>query len=138
MTDVLTREQRSRNMAAIKGRDTSPEIIVRRLVHSMGFRYRLHRSDLVGKPDLVFPKLKKVVFVNGCFWHVHSCRYGKVKPATNADFWSKKRLSNAKRDKKVTRSLRRDGWKVLTVWECQVRSAENLKASLRSFLSEES
>lgn len=121
-------------MAAIKARDTSPEMTVRRLVHGMGFRYRLHRSDLIGKPDLVFTKSRKIIFVNGCFWHVHSCRYGKVKPATNADFWSQKRLSNVKRDKKVRKSLRNGGWKVLTVWECQVRSADNLKASLRDFL----
>jgi len=88
----LTRsEQRKFCMSRIRGKDTKPEFIVRRMVHAMGFRYRLYAGNLPGKPDLVFPRLKKVIFVHGCFWHMHSCRYGRVKPATNPTFWESKR-----------------------------------------------
>lgn len=135
MADVHTPEQRSRNMAAIKGRNTVPEMVVRRLVHGMGYRYRLHRRDLPGRPDLVFSKARKVIFVNGCFWHMHDCRYGAVRPRTNADFWTKKRNSNVKRDKKVREGLKRDGWKILTIWECEVRSVDALRNTLIGFLA---
>ncbi len=119
MTDVLTPEQRRCNMSAIKGRDTKPEIIVRRLVHGMGFRYRLNLKDLPGKPDLVFTRLKKIIFVHGCFWHMHRCRYGRVVPATNAEFWRNKREGNVERDKRKQKELRSLGWEILVVWECQ-------------------
>ncbi len=135
MTDVHTPEQRSRNMASIQAKDTKPEMIVRSIVHRSGFRYRLHRRDLPGKPDLVFPGLQKIIFVHGCFWHMHRCRYGKVTPATNAKFWQKKRTSNVDRDRKNRRKLRRMGWDVMVVWECWTRDEETLEARLIEFLA---
>jgi DNA mismatch endonuclease (patch repair protein) len=103
-------------MFQIKSKDTKPEILVRSLVHRMGYRYSLHRTDLPAKPDIVLVKHHKIIFVHGCFWHMHRCRFGRVKPATNAAFWQKKRQANADRDKKNLRKLRRLGWKVLVVW----------------------
>jgi DNA mismatch endonuclease (patch repair protein) len=134
MVDVHTPEQRSRNMSAIRGRDTKPEIMVRSLVHGMGYRYRLHRRDLPGKPDLVFPRLRKVIFVHGCFWHVHDCPYGRVQPATNAAFWSEKRGGNANRDRRNAAELRRAGWRSLVIWECEIRDRERLARRVKAFL----
>lgn len=121
MADVHSPQQRSFNMSRIRGRDTKPEMIVRSLVHQMGFRFRLHRRDLPGCPDLVLPRHRKVIFVHGCFWHLHRCRYGRVTPRTNAEFWQQKRAGNAARDQRNIRRLRRDGWKVLVIWECWIR-----------------
>src|SRR5688572_12051601 len=98
MSDVHTPEQRSRNMSAIQSKDTKPEMIVRRLLHTNGYRYRLHDKRLPGRPDLVFPSRKKVIFVHGCYWHMHDCKYGRVKPKSNSEFWSAKRNSNVSRD----------------------------------------
>jgi len=134
MPDVHTPEQRSFNMSRIKNRDTKPEMRVRAIVHSMGYRYRLHRKDLPGKPDLVFPGRKKVIFVHGCFFHMHDCRYGTVVPKTNAEFWAKKRRSNVERDKRNISELEGSGWEVLTVWECQTKNPESLSGLLRDFL----
>lgn len=133
--DVLTKEQRSRNMAAIKCKDTTPERIVRSLLHQMGFRYSLHRKDLPGKPDIVLVSRKKIIQVHGCFWHVHRCKYGRVVAAQNAEFWRSKRLSNVERDERNRKLLRRAGWDVLTIWECWTRDAESLQRRLRTFLS---
>src|ERR1051326_1111426 len=127
MTDVHTREQRSRNMAAIKCKDTSPEKIVRSLVHGMGFRYALHRKDLPGRPDIVLVSRKKIIQVHGCFWHMHKCRYGIVTPATNASFWAQKRLLNVKRDCLTRRQLRKRGWRILTIWECWTKDRVSLQ-----------
>ncbi len=124
MTDLLTPEQRRRNMASIRGRDTLPEMIVRSMLHRIGYRYRLHLSDLPGKPDLVFPKFRKIIFIHGCFWHMHDCKYGKVTPATNKEFWRAKRLSNLRRDKKTLAALRRARWRVSIVWECAVKGLD--------------
>ncbi len=135
MTDVHTTEQRSRNMAAIKCKDTSPELIVRSLLHRMGFRYRLHRKDLPGRPDIVLTSRKKIIEVRGCFWHMHKCRYGKVTPATNAAFWATKRLSNVKRDKRNQKNLEAHGWEVLVVWECVTKDLNSLQQRLTQFLS---
>ena len=118
MTDVLTPEQRKYNMSRIRYKNTRPEMIVRSLVHVMGFRYKLHNSALPGKPDLVLTRHKKIIFVHGCFWHMHTCKYGIVKPRTNAEFWENKRLGNVKRDRKNIRELKKNGWRVLIVWEC--------------------
>src|SRR3990172_8269070 len=107
MVDVLTSEQRRKGMTSIRGKDTKPELVVRKLVHAMGFRYRLHMKDLPGKPDLVFPGLKKIIFVHGCFWHMHRCRYGRVKPKTNKEFWQTKRAGNAARDKRNQKALKK-------------------------------
>ena len=134
MTDVLTPEQRRRNMSAIRGADTKPEKIVRSLAHLMGYRFRLHRRDLPGKPDLVFPARRKAIFVHGCFWHMHDCPYGRVKPATNAGLWAKKRGENAARDKRNMDALEAAGWSVLVIWECEIRKAESLTRVLREFL----
>jgi DNA mismatch endonuclease (patch repair protein) len=121
-------------MSAIRGRDTKPEMIVRSLAHGMGFRYRLHRRDLPGKPDLVFPSLRRVIFVHGCFWHMHDCRWGRVVPATNAAFWSEKRGGNVERDRRHAAELKHAGWKALVVWECETRDPARLAARLRRFL----
>ncbi|MFV0416671.1 MAG: very short patch repair endonuclease, partial [Chthoniobacterales bacterium] len=100
-------------MSRIRGRDTKPEMLVRSLIHRMGYRYRLHGKNLPGKPDLVFASRKKVIFVHGCFWHLHNCANGKVKPATRSEFWEKKRGDTAARDKKNIRQLKKLGWSVL-------------------------
>jgi DNA mismatch endonuclease (patch repair protein) len=134
MTDVLTPEQRRRNMSAIRGADTRPEMIVRSLVHRMGYRFRLHRRELPGKPDLVFPARRKVILVHGCFWHLHDCPYGRVKPATNAGFWANKRGQNAARDGRNVAALETAGWSVLVIWECETRHPEPLGRKLREFL----
>ena len=138
MTDVLTPDQRRRCMSAIKGKDTKPEMVVRRLAHSLGYRYRLHRKDLPGKPDLVFPRLSKIILVNGCFWHMHDCPYGQVTPKTNADFWKEKRKRTVERDKKKQMELEKLGWEVLVVWECQTRphNRSALLELVQSFLTE--
>jgi DNA mismatch endonuclease (patch repair protein) len=101
----------------------------------MRVRYDVHRPDLPGKPDIVFPRRKKVIFVHGCFWHVHRCRYGRVKPATNAQFWRDKREKTRRRDKRNRRALRKAGWVVFIVWECSIRRPKNLFASLSKFLA---
>lgn len=133
MADILTPEQRFRCMSAIRGKNTKPEMVIRRMMHAMGFRYRLHRTDLPGKPDIVCPGLRKIILVHGCFWHMHRCRYGRVTPKTNAAFWSQKRQANKERDRLVMRCLRRQGWDVLVIWECQVGS-EGLPGRIHRFL----
>jgi DNA mismatch endonuclease (patch repair protein) len=130
MTDVLSPEQRSFNMSRIRGRDTKPEMVVRRFLHAAGLRYRLYGKGLPGKPDLVFAGARAVVFVHGCFWHMHRCRYGKPAPSTNKDFWAEKRRGNAARDVRNRTQLRAQGWKVFEVWECHTRDAEKLQAKL--------
>lgn len=121
MTDKLTKEQRHRNMAAIRGKDTKPEILVRKFLFSRGFRYRLNHPRLPGHPDIVLRKYRTVVFVNGCFWHGHdNCRYFRL-PKTNVDFWQKKIERNKKRDIKEQHQLASMGWHCITVWECQLR-----------------
>jgi DNA mismatch endonuclease, patch repair protein len=136
MADVLTPEQRRFNMSRIRSRNTKPEMIVRSLVHRMGYRYRLHRKDLPGKPDLVFPGRKKIIFVHGCFFHMHDCSYGKVTPKTNAEFWQNKRMGNVERDKRNIEALEADDWQVLTVWECMTkpRQIDGLPSILKEFL----
>jgi DNA mismatch endonuclease (patch repair protein) len=134
MVDSLTPAQRSQCMAAIRGRDTRPEMAVRSLVHAMGFRYRLHGRNLPGTPDLVFRARKKIIFVHGCFWHTHSCPRGQLKPATNSDFWSEKRTRTVRRDALNSAALKKKGWKVLTIWECQLRSVGVLSRRIVRFL----
>jgi DNA mismatch endonuclease, patch repair protein len=120
MPDVLTREQRHLNMSRIRAKDTKPEMLLRRGLHALGLRYRLHRRDLPGCPDLVFPRHNAVLFVHGCFWHGHQCHLFKV-PETRREFWLKKISGNVERDKRVIEVLRDEGWRVLTVWECALR-----------------
>lgn len=135
MADVLTPEQRSFNMSRIRSRNTRPEMIVRSLVHRMGYRYSLHKKNLPGKPDIVLVRHRKIIDVHGCFFHMHDCRYGSVVPATNAAFWKKKRLSNVTRDRANLSALRREKWRVLTVWECETRNPNGLSKKLRRFLA---
>jgi len=135
MTDVHTPEQRSRNMASIRGKNTKPEKIVRSLLHKLGYRCRLHCRDLPGKPDLVFPARRKVIFVHGCFWHLRDCRCGRVVPVTNAEFWQSKRRGNRDRDLKVVNVLSAGGWEVLIVWECELRDGSALLTNLQAFLT---
>ena len=138
MADKLTPSHRSRNMAAIRSKDMKPELIVRRLVHSLGYRYRLHRKDLPGKPDLVFGPRKRVIFVHGCFWHQHddpNCRDGRM-PKSRLDYWEPKLRRNLERDKDNQRKLEQAGWKVLIVWECETKDAAKLTEKLTTFLSD--
>lgn len=120
MADVLTSEQRRLNMSHIRGRDTKPEMLIRRELHGRGLRYRLHDRTLQGCPDLVFPRYRAVIFIHGCFWHMHRCSLSKV-PTTRRDFWIKKLESNVNRDKNALSALQNEGWRVLIVWECALR-----------------
>lgn len=120
-------------MRAVKSK-TLPELFVRRLLHARGYRYRLHRSDLPGNPDLVFPSRKKVLFVHGCFWHGHDCTRGSRVPKTNTEYWTAKVARNRARDTKAEKQLSEDGWKVLAVWECELRDARKLLRLVRRFL----
>lgn len=128
------RAARSRIMRAVKGKNTGIELIVRSLTHSMGFRYRLHRKDLPGKPDLVFASKHRAIFVNGCFWHGHSCARGNRPPKTNRAYWSKKIRRNVERDTENIDRLAVSGWKVLVIWECEIKDVARLAARLRKFL----
>src|SRR6185295_15123269 len=110
-------------MRAVKSTDTAPEMIVRRLAHAMGYRFRLHRNDLPGKPDLVFPGRHKVIFVHGCFWHGHDCQRGARMPVRNRDYWTRKIARNRARDKNTPLSLQTLGWKSLVIWECETKAA---------------
>ena len=132
--DNLTSAQRSACMASIGGADTQPEMVVRRLVHSLGYRFRLHRRELPGTPDLVLPRYQSVIFVHGCFWHMHRCKQGRSTPRTNAEFWRTKREKTQIRDRRNISALRRAGWRVLAVWECQTRDHVNLTERLNTFI----
>ena len=134
MTDVHTKVQRRRNMAAIRSRDTEPELRVRRALHREGLRYSLHRRDLPGCPDLVFRSRKKAILVHGCFWHMHSCRWGSVVPATRRQFWQEKRLANVQRDRRQLDALNGSGWSVFIAWECETRDMSSLTPRLLQFL----
>ncbi len=120
MTDHVTHDKRSQIMASVGTENTGPELTVRSALHRLGFRFRLHRKDLPGSPDLVFPKLGKVVFVNGCFWHGHRCRYGRL-PKSRVEYWRRKIETNKERDRRVKGELRKLGWKAIVVWQCQLR-----------------
>jgi DNA mismatch endonuclease (patch repair protein) len=136
--DTLTPAERSARMAKVRGRDSKPEMLVRRLVHGMGFRYRLHDRRLPGSPDLVFPRLRKAIFVHGCFWHRHPdshCKLARM-PKSRLDFWRPKLQGNRKRDLRHQAELEALGWRFLVVWECQMRDKEQLQNMLRAFLAE--
>ena len=138
MADVVSPKVRSRMMSGIRGKDTKPEMIVRRGLHAMGFRYTLHNRKLPGSPDLVLPKYNAVIFVHGCFWHGHDCHLFKW-PKTRPDFWREKIGKNAKRDARAIQKLREAGWRTGLVWECQIREQDTseLLTSLRSWLTSE-
>ena len=133
-SDVFTPEERARVMRAVKGKDTKPEMIVRRLAHGMGYRFRLHRKDLPGKPDLVFPGRRKVIFVHGCFWHGHDCARGSRQPKQNADYWRNKIGRNVQRDAANLKTLEAQGWQALVIWECEMKDREALADRLKAFL----
>lgn len=134
MTDRHSTEQRSANMRRIKGKDTAPELLVRRLVHGMGHRYRLHRKDLPGKPGLVFAARRRVIFVHGCFWHQHdACRAGRM-PASNAGYWVPKLGRNVERDAAARAELEAAGWQVMVVWDCETKDTAGLSGRLSAFL----
>lgn len=120
--DRISRERRSANMSAIGGKDTRPELIVRRFLHAAGFRFRLHRKGLPGKPDIVLPRYHSAILIHGCFWHIHDCPLGAVKPKTNAAFWAAKRARNVERDREKIAALRQLGWRVRVIWECEIES----------------
>jgi DNA mismatch endonuclease, patch repair protein len=126
-------EERARIMRSIKCRDTAPELVVRRIAHAMGYRFRLHRKDLPGTPDLVFVSRRKVIFVNGCFWHRHGCKLTRV-PKGNADYWIAKFNRNCVRDKRNAEALAAKGWKHLVIWECQTHNDERVQEMLMKFL----
>ncbi|MFJ4208472.1 very short patch repair endonuclease [Paenarthrobacter sp. NPDC089675] len=136
--DLLTAEQRSRNMSRIRGKDTKPELLVRKLLHAKGYRYRLHGQNgaakLPGRPDLVFAGRRKVIFVNGCFWHFHDCKAGLHAPAANAEFWEAKRTRTRERDSLQREQLSASGWETLTVWECELKDRSVLEDRLVAFL----
>lgn len=123
--DVLTAAQRSFNMSRIRGRDTAPELLIRRALHARGFRYRLHGRKLPGRPDLVFPKYRAVIFVHGCFWHGHDCHLFRW-PSTRREFWEGKISRNQERDCSAAHALRESGWRVLFIWECALKGTSRL------------
>jgi DNA mismatch endonuclease (patch repair protein) len=133
--DPLTKVERSERMSRIRSANTKPELFVRRLIHGMGYRYRLHARDIPGKPDIVFRSRKKIIFVHGCFWHQHGCRQYR-QPRTKRDFWESKLAGNKARDLAVRKMLRKQGWKLLTIWECQLKMIPKLTAKIQRFLEE--
>ena len=136
MPDTLTEAERSERMSRVRGKDTKPELRVRRLIHALGYRYRLHRKDLPGRPDLVFPSRRKVVFVHGCFWHRHpdpACTLARL-PKSRLEFWKPKLEGNRARDEKNLAELREAGWLPLVVWECELRDEAALRTRIESFL----
>lgn len=136
MVDIYTKAKRSEIMARVRSRSTRPEILVRRVVHGLGFRFRLASSrELLGKPDLVLGRLKTVLFVHGCFWHGHDCAKGRSKPKTNAAFWSKKIGDNVERDYRTVAALQAQGWRVAIIWECQTKDIDRLRSLLADELT---
>ena len=136
MKDPLTPQERSKRMSLVRSKDTKPELRVRRLVHSLGYRYRLQARDLSGRPDLVLRSRRKVIFVHGCFWHQHNCQMGNRIPKTRVSFWREKLKGNEKRDAAIMRQLRNDGWAVLVIWECQTKPSRmhSLTSRIIAFL----
>lgn len=132
--DIVSSRRRSEMMSLVRGKDTGPEMIVRRLIHRLGYRYRLHSKNLPGRPDLVFPSRHKVIFVHGCFWHRHSCVSGRETPKSRKEFWLPKLERNRERDIENRRHLRRTGWDLLVIWECQAKDGRSLEAKLVRFL----
>ncbi|NWB98313.1 DNA mismatch endonuclease Vsr [Pseudomonas gingeri] len=136
-TDVVTPEHRSRIMSRIKGKNTKPEMVVRSVCHEMGFRYRLHRKDLPGTPDLVFPKHRLCIFVHGCFWHRHpGCKYAYT-PKSRLEFWLPKLAKNVDRDVKAQQALKALGWRVAVIWECHTKNRDALQAEIQQALGQD-
>lgn len=141
MADRINREKRSWNMSRIRSKDTKPEILLRKALHGIGFRYRLHDRNMPGSPDLVFPKYRAVIFVHGCFWHRHGCKWTTI-PSSRKDFWTAKFATNVERDKNNRDKLLKLGWRVLIVWECALNGKDfninNLTSEIKAWLSSNS
>ncbi len=135
MADTRTQEQRRRIMQSVGTKDTGPELVVRRLLHRLGYRYRLHPKQLPGRPDIVLPGRKKAVFVHGCFWHGHECQKGRA-PKSKLDYWGPKLAANRERDARKEAELRALGWDVATIWQCQTADRQAIEKSLVSFLGQ--
>ena len=134
MTDIVDSDKRSEIMSRIRGRDTKPELIVRRIAHRLGYRFRLHRRDLPGSPDIVFPRHRAIIMVNGCLWHRHpGCKYA-TSPKTRVQYWENKFEGNVVRDRRNESALRDLGWRVLVVWECETKNQEAVAARIASYL----
>src|ERR1043165_7648905 len=133
--DFLSWQDRSERMSLIRSRDTKPEVLVRSIAHRLGFRFRLHRRDLPGTPDIVFPRLGKVIDVRGCFWHSHVCRRDKPSVASRKHYWHPKLARNVERDRINSRLLRLRGWKILVVWECETRDLDKLAKKIEAYLT---
>lgn len=136
MADNLNPAQRRACMQAVKSSHTTPERLIRSIVHRLGYRFALHRADLPGKPDIVMPARRSIVLVHGCFWHGHQCSRGRREPVTNALYWRMKIERNRRRDRRALTALRRAGWRVLVVWECQIRDRDKLAVRIAGFLSD--
>lgn len=132
--DTISREQRSALMSRIRSKNTKPELAVRSILHQLGYRFRLHRKDLPGRPDIVLPRHRKIVLVHGCFWHGHDCRLAS-KPKSNASYWSSKIARNRERDRKSVRELTEAGWIVLELWECEIRKGGDLVERISEFMA---
>ncbi|PKQ02238.1 MAG: very short patch repair endonuclease [Alphaproteobacteria bacterium HGW-Alphaproteobacteria-12] len=137
MTDTRTSEQRTAIMRSVRSKDTGPELKVRRLAHRLGYRFRLHVKTLPGKPDIVFPRLNKIILVHGCFWHGHGCKYGKL-PKSRQDFWEPKIAANRSRDRRTIKALRSLGWDVKIIWQCQTKDLKKLENRVATFLERKS
>ncbi|MEM7678874.1 MAG: very short patch repair endonuclease [Myxococcota bacterium] len=135
MADTRSPEQRRRIMQAVKTKNTGPEVTVRRILHRLGYRFRLHRKDLPGRPDIVLPKYRTAIFVHGCFWHAHGCPKGQP-PKSRPEYWLPKLGANVKRDAEKAQALRELGWRVETVWQCETRDPDALEARLRQLVDE--
>ena len=134
MTDIVSKKKRSEMMSGIKGKDTKPEIATRKMMYKMGLRYRLHRKDLPGKPDIVLGTIKLAIFVHGCFWHRHNqCKYS-YSPKTRVNFWEKKFKDNVKRDMNNRHALEELGWKSAVIWECQTKDPNDLKKNILNII----
>lgn len=133
--DTLSQKERSLRMSLVKSLDTKPEIELRQLVWSLGFRYRKNRRDIMGNPDLVFIAQKKAIFLHGCFWHRHDCKAGNRVPKSRLSFWQSKFSANIRRDALVKKSLKAQGWKSLIVWECELKNPDSIKRRIRKFLN---
>jgi DNA mismatch endonuclease (patch repair protein) len=135
MTDFVTAKQRSKIMASVGTRDTGPELLLRKSLHRLGYRYRTHYRKLPGKPDIAFPRLKKAIFVHGCFWHGHRCRWGRL-PKSRLEYWKPKIAVNKARDRRAIRAIRRTGWDILVVWQCELRDLERILPRVLTFLGD--
>ena len=138
MTDTVDREKRSEIMSRVGSRDTKPELVVRRIAHGLGFRFRLHRKDLPGRPDIVFPRYRSVIFVHGCFWHRHPyCKYASS-PKTRVEYWENKFRGNVVRDARNETLLRNLGWRVMVIWECEIKDGKAVAERISSYLGQAS